>query len=280
MLSGCSALRIGYNQGETLAWWWIDGYVDFDGEQSPLVKQAIRQWFVWHRRSQLPDYAALLSTAQAEVLQPLTAAQVCRWADEIRGRIDTSIGHAAQLAAPIVPSLNSRQLAHIESHFRKVNDEFREEHLQDSPQVRLKDTTQRAVERGEMLYGKLNQEQVGLVAAAMADSPADASLWLAERQRRQRDVLQILQRLSAPGEGRADRAAVLAALQALALRVQQPSDAYALYQRRLTEYNCKLAAQLHNSTTAKQRQLARDKLKGWEEDVRSLIAQVPSQAGV
>ncbi|MEO7851271.1 MAG: DUF6279 family lipoprotein [Rubrivivax sp.] len=279
LLSGCSALRIGYNQGETLAWWWIDAYVDFNGEQAPIVKQAVRQWFVWHRRGQLPDYAALLSTAQAEVLQPLTTARVCRWADDIRARIDTSISRAAQLAAPIVPSLNSPQLAHIEGHFRKVNDEFREEYLQDSPEARLKEGIQRAVERGEMLYGKLNEEQSRLVAAGMADSPFDAALWLAERQRRQRDILQVLRRLSAPGGAPLDRATVVAALQALAVRAQQPSDAYALYQRRLTDYNCELAAQLHNTTTAKQRQVARDRLKGWEEDLRSLIAQVPAQAG-
>jgi len=40
----------------------------------------------------------------------------------------------------------------------------------------------------------------------------------------------------------------------------------------LTEYNCALAAQLHNSTTPTQRGKARDNLKGWETDLRSLLA--------
>jgi hypothetical protein len=41
---------------------------------------------------------------------------------------------------------------------------------------------------------------------------------------------------------------------------------------KLAEYNCGLAAQIHNATTAAQRQKARDTLKGWEEDLRSLVA--------
>ena len=40
-LTGCSALRLGYNNGPQLAWWWLDGYVDFSTEQTPAAKAAI-----------------------------------------------------------------------------------------------------------------------------------------------------------------------------------------------------------------------------------------------
>lgn len=35
-LSGCSMVRLSYDQGPRLAWWWLDGYVDFSREQKPL----------------------------------------------------------------------------------------------------------------------------------------------------------------------------------------------------------------------------------------------------
>ena len=38
-LSGCSALRLGYNTAPELAYWWIDGYADFDDAQAPQVVQ-------------------------------------------------------------------------------------------------------------------------------------------------------------------------------------------------------------------------------------------------
>jgi hypothetical protein len=41
---------------------------------------------------------------------------------------------------------------------------------------------------------------------------------------------------------------------------------------KLTQYNCGFAAQIHNATTVDQRQKARERLKGWEEDLRALAA--------
>ena len=279
-LSACSALRIGYNQGEFLVWWWLDGYVDFNTEQAPRTKDAIHQWFAWHRSTQLPTYADLLVSAQAQVLQPATPEQACRWAGDLRGRLEPLITQALPLAAPIVPTLTAEQLAHIERQYRKSNDEFREEFLQDAPEDRLKASTQRAVDRGEMLYGKLDERQRRMLTVAISASPFDANAWFAERQAIQRETLLALRKVSAQGQAGADRyATALVALKALAQRAQQPPPAYRAYQLRLTEYNCAVAAQLHNSTTPTQRQAARAKLKSWEDDVRALIAQV-SNGGV
>ena len=62
--AGCSALRFGYNQASDLAYWWLDGYVDFNDAQSVLARNAIASWFAWHRGTQLPDYAVLLARAR------------------------------------------------------------------------------------------------------------------------------------------------------------------------------------------------------------------------
>jgi hypothetical protein len=279
-LSACSALRIGYNQGETLIWWWIDGYADFSAEQAPRVRDAIHQWFVWHRATQLPGYAELLVSAQAQVLQPLTPAQACRWADALRERIGPVITQALPLAAPIVPTLTPEQLAHIERQYRKANEEFREEYLQAKPEERLKASTQRTIDRGEMLYGKLDDAQRRMLAAGLSASPFDANVWFAERQAMQRETLLALRKVAAQGEASPGRdATALAELQALAQRAQRPPAAHRAYQQRLTDYNCALAAQLHNSTTPAQRQTARAKLKSWEDDVRALIAQGSNGSG-
>ena len=66
LLTGCSALRFGYNQAPELAFWWLDGYADFDEAQSRQARERIAQWFSWHRRSQLPDVAALLARTGIE----------------------------------------------------------------------------------------------------------------------------------------------------------------------------------------------------------------------
>jgi hypothetical protein len=81
----------------------------------------------------------------------------------------------------------------------------------------------------------------------------------------------------------ADSAAAQAQAQA-AVRViaeralRSPRPEYRAYQQRLTQENCALAAAMHNATTPAQRQYARNKLKGWEDDVR-LIAAEPAGSG-
>jgi hypothetical protein len=280
LLCGCSAVRVGYNQAPTLAWWWLDGYMDFSAAQEPRVKEALNQWFAWHRTTQLPDYANLLAEAQVQVMQPATPAQVCRWADDLRARIAVAFAQGVPLAADLLPGLKPEQLAHLERKYRKSNQQFEEDFLQPQADERLKASVKRAIDRTEMLYGRLDERQRQLIAAGVAASPFDAAAWFAERQRVQSETLLTLARLSAGGAERADRDSNLAGLQALAARVQraQPGE-HRAYQQRLSDYNCALFAQVHNSTTPPQRQTARAKLRAWEDDLRALAAQVGGSSG-
>ena len=278
LLGGCSAVRVGYNQAPTLAWWWLDGYMDFDATQAPKVKDTLAQWFAWHRSTQLPDYADLLAAAQQQVMQPATPAQVCRWNDDLRVRLNAAFAQGVPLAADLLPLLKPAQLAQLERRYRKSNLEFEEDFLQ-QPDERQKAAIKRTVDRAEMLYGRLDDNQRRLIAAGVAASPFDPAAWYAERQALQSQTLQTLARLTAGGPARADRESNLAGLKALADRVlRAPPGPYRDYQQRLTDYNCEFIARLHNSTTPKQRLAARDRLHGWEEDLRVLAAQKPDAA--
>jgi len=271
LLSGCSALRIGYSQAADLAYWWLDGYADFDGEQTRRVREALAQWFVWHRKTQLPDYAQLLVRAQAEVRADTTPARACEWQGELLKRAHIAWEQAVPAAAEWALSVTPQQIQHIERRYAKVNTEFHEDYLQEDPRERAEATTKRAVERAESLYGRLDATQRARVAAAMARSPFDPELWLAERRLRQQDALQLLRRLGAEG---ASREQAQGALRVYAEQVERsPREAYRRYSERLAEFNCAFAASLHNSTSPAQRRTALNKLSGWEGDVRALAAQ-------
>ena len=66
-VAGCSTIRLTYNNGDTLLYWWINAYVDFESSQSDFVKQDIDEVFSWHRQTQLLDYAALLQRAKQQL---------------------------------------------------------------------------------------------------------------------------------------------------------------------------------------------------------------------
>jgi hypothetical protein len=270
LLTGCSALRLGYGNGPQLAWWWIDGYFDFASAQAGEVKRGIGRWFEWHRATQVPEYAALLAAAQAQVQEPTTAAQACQWQARVRTLAEPALQRAVLEFAEIVPGLGAAQFRHLEQKYAKQIDEMREEFLQPDAAERQAASVERAVERAERVYGRLAEAQRRVIAQGVAASPFDPELWLKERQRRQRDALATLRKLVAE---RADAATRVAALKALVERSERSPDAtYRVYQQRLGDYNCALAAQIHNATTPAQRLQARDNLKGWEDDLRSLLA--------
>lgn len=270
LISGCSALRIGYGTAPDLAYWWLDRYIDFNGIQTPRVREALAQWFSWHRRKQLPEYAVLLARAQAEVRADTNAARVCEWQMELIHRARTAFDAAVPPAADIVLSITPLQIAHIEQRYAKVNEEFRDDYLQPDPAKRAAATLKRTIDRAEMLYGRLDDSQRARIAAALPRSPFDAELWLAERRMRQQDALQVLNKLV---RERAGRDQAQAALRAYADRIEHsPQEAYRRYSARLAEFNCAFAATLHNGTSTAQRHHAADKLAGWEGDLRALAA--------
>lgn len=270
LLAGCSAVRFGYNQAPDLLFWWLDGYADFDDAQSLRVRDGLAQWFAWHRRTQLPDYAGLLVRAQAELPADTTPQRVCRWWDDLRQRGERAAEQALPFAAEVMPTLKPAQIQHIERRYARINGEFRDDFLDKDPVRRQERSVQRAVERAEFLYGSLDAEQRALVARLVTASPFDADAWYAERLQRQQEALQMLRRLSAEN---APRDTALATLRAYGERMaRSPREPYRRYQEKLETYNCAFAASLHNATTPAQRQAAVAKLKGWEADFRALSA--------
>jgi hypothetical protein len=270
LLAGCSAWRLGYNQGPLLARWWLERYIDFDDEQLPLVKEGLAQWFAWHRGSQLPDYARLLARLGEESQQNMTPEQACRWGDELRRRAVLASENLLAPAARVVPVLQGTQLEQMQARFDKRNAEFRKKIVQPKAEDRRRESVKRTVERIEDFYGRLEPAQRQLVAASLEASPFVADAWYAERLAQQREILATLRQLQAE---RADRDRALAMLRTLHARLTEPPPADpGSYEQRLLRHNCEFAARLHNSTTPAQRQHLRDKLRGWEADTRVLAA--------
>lgn len=210
-------------------------------------------------------------SAREQVLLETTPQQVCAWSDTLRQRLSTSLHQALALAAPLLPQLGTPQIEHVQRKLANSNDKFRDEYLQQDAAERLAASIERATQRAEMLYGPLDARQRQMLAGAVAESPFDAQLWLGEHLAMQAEMLQTLRDV----QGSAPQA-VQARLGVLEVRWLNPPSGYAAYQQRLNAYNCEVASRLHNSTSQAQRRHARERLTGWEEDLRVLAAAPPS----
>jgi hypothetical protein len=276
VLAGCSVLRLAYGQAPTFVYWWIVGYADLNDAQSAKLRDAIDRWFDWHRRTELPRYAALLVRAQREVMEPtLTPAQLCVWRDEAQRRLDAALEEAAPALAALMLSLTPDQIRHVERKLAKDGDELRHDFAQPDPAERAAASFKRALARYENLYGRLDEAQRAKLQQGLAASSFDADRWLAERERRNRDLIAMLTTVAAAGrhdDAAKAQAQAQAAVRVLAERaLRSPRADYRAYQERLAQDNCTLASAMHNAATPAQRQYARDKLKAWEDDVRLIV---------
>ena len=268
LVAGCSTMKLAYEQAPRLAYWWIDPYVDFDDTQERRAKQDISHWFAWHRTTQLPHYAQALARAQREAAQDATPAQACQWWQQVQQWRDTAFEQAVPMAVNLALSIKPEQIDHLQRHYAKTNKKFRNDYLQDDPDVRRREAVKRVVERAERVYGRLDDTQRQWIAQKVAASPFDAQLWSQERQRRQQDIVQTLRSLQA---GHATREQAHEAVRGIYRRVvDSPNETYRAYARTLTAYNCEFVAQLHNRTTPEQREVAAERLQGWETDFRAL----------
>ena len=269
VLGGCSAARLGYDNGPSLALWWLDGYLDLNRSQEQRLKPPLADWFSWHRATQLPDYAQWLATWKARASGNVTGEEVCRWGEIARDRLATAVDRALPAAAELLPLVEPAQWQFLEKRFAERLAEQRQEFAAGTREEREAATLERSLERGESFYGPLNAAQKRLLAERLAAQPLEAEAWLGDRQARQRDLVQALRRAQQEADAARRTAAVKAAAQRF---MRAPDGDYGVRQARWQQQGCELTATLHNSTTPAQRQHLKERLSAWEEDVRALAA--------
>jgi hypothetical protein len=270
-LSACSAIKLGYNTLPDLTYWWLDGYADFNDTQRPLVRSEITRLHAWHRETELPRIAELL--ARMEQLAPgeITPQQACAIVADGQQRMNAVAGQAEPAAAAISVTFNARQLRHMERKFRHSNETFRKENIDPPPEQRLEKRFDQMLERVEMIYGRLDEPQRVALRQGLAQSNYDAARILADRQRRQQDLLQTLRKVSRPETSQADARAQLRAW--LDRAQHAPDPVYRAWQEGLVQEGCRIFAAVHQSTTPAQRDQAVRRLRAYQRDLRDLSAQ-------
>lgn len=278
-LAGCSAVKLAYNQADTLLFWRLDSYVDVSSEQAPRVRASLAEYHHWHRRTQLPVYADLLRRIGPLLAQPITPEVACGWFDMLRTDVvEPALDPAQWTLVWLAGELSEHQLRSIERKQNATDDEWRERWTgpRTATPQRLQQARVEVARRwAERLYGDLDDAQEAALRASFAPGASvfDVRLSLAERLRRQQDLRDVLRRIQHERPGLDDARELLRA--GYIARMQQPPDpAMQRYQQALVREGCATFARLHNATTPAQRRHAMQTLQGWEDDLRALAAQV------
>ena len=273
ILTGCSAVRLGYNNLPDIASWWLDSYIDFSDTQGPQAKAALQKLQTWHRKEELPAIAELLVQAQTLAPQNITPEQACKIWESAQVRVESVIQESSRLAAPVVSQLSAKQLKHLEKEWASRNEDWKKQWVQGTPDSRIKKRVDLAAERFNSFYGDLNLEQRQVLKQQFLQSTWSPEASYQRRLKRQQEQLIALQAMSSEITKPAmPIAQVEKALQSLILQSVRPKDAAELSkQLQLEQQACQNLAQLHNTMSPAQRLKAQRKLKDYETDVRELM---------
>lgn len=269
-LGGCTALRLSYNNAETLAFWWMDDYFDFDKTQTERVRTDLADMARWHRREELPLLAELLENAQALAQKQPDAAQICALYERGLLRMQALAEHALPAMAAVAPTLRPSQLKDLAAHYDKSNRKWREEWLTTDTDA-LDKRTQKFRERLEDFYGPLSPDQSRQLQQRLAAAGLDEAQMYRERVRRQQEALRTLDGLR--GDSAANAQAALGKLMKEYFESSDP--AYRAYRDRSVAQTCEAMAQAHASATPQQRSNLVRKLQAYAQDVQVLRGQSP-----
>jgi hypothetical protein len=271
-LSGCSTIKLVYNNSDDLIYWWLDGYADLQGEQKQFTRDALSDLQRWHRQQQLPEYVALLKRMQALAPNDITPAQVCAATEDMKSSFIRVLRHMEPASAQLASQLKPEQLRSVRQRFDKTNKTWREDWLDPNAEERLRYRTKQATNRLEDFYGRLDKPQRDALHQWLSSSMFDPAFSYAERERRQADTLQTLQRIAQEGPAKQEPAQAL--LRALVERnFNSPNERARAYSKELWNENCAGFAKFHNSTTPAQRERMVQALRGYEQDFKTLMAQ-------
>lgn len=266
LLQACSTLTLGYNRAATLTYWWLDSQLDLTETQSQQLRTDLDELHRWHRRDALPRYTQLLTGWERLAGQNVTASQACEQFESARALLLQIAERSTQPLVQLGLSVSPAQREHLSRQHAKDNRRFREDFVL-PPGFGLDKRAQRLTDRLEMFYGRLTPDQQHLVRDHLARGSFDGTLALAERERRQADVLRaIIDMQAAPAQSaQLVRAVVQRA-------IDSPSPQYREAARQWQQQGCALMAALHNSTTPLQRQKLLESLRAYSGDL-TLLAQ-------
>ena len=150
----------------------LDELAEFDERQRAEVRARIDVGHLWHRRDELPRYAALLDEVAASVAVPgdTSRADVRRWAEEIEARsVAARACHPVNFSLGLIRGLDDEQLDAVERHLAEERTENREKYVSRTADER-RARRQRNVEKWARRIGiELDAAQRAMLRSALEE---------------------------------------------------------------------------------------------------------------
>lgn len=275
LLLACSAARIGYNNGETISYWWLNSYVDFESGQKPWVKAHIDELFAWHRKTQLQQYVKLISRLQRANYATITKADLLSDYEEGRKSVNAITDRAAPELADLALSLTPEQIDNIQQKLEKNNKRFRKDYLRGSQQERQEFRYKRMMKQAEYWFGNFSHRQEDRLRMLSDARPLDNELQIADRLQNQKQLIDLLKKIQSQKPDREAAARMIREYVNAAME-HFGNKQYQAFFDQSKEANAALVAEMMHMATPEQRKHFINTLQDWVSDFTRLMAKADS----
>ncbi|HEX7645706.1 MAG TPA: DUF6279 family lipoprotein [Burkholderiaceae bacterium] len=274
LLASCSLGRLGYNNADTIVYWWLNGYVDFDTGERPWVRQRIDALHAWHRHTQLKTYVPILVTAQRQLDHNVSKADVMAVYADIDKAIDRLVEQSAPDLADLAIAMSGDNMDALKKKFDATNRKFRKEYLDGDLEERQEHRYKMVMEWAEYWFGDFSDEQEAAIRRASDARPLNNEFWVEDRTRRQQALIALIDRIHREKLSR-ETAAVLIKnyIANNFLERKEASPEMQAFFAASKDGLAQLTVTIVNLTTPKQRAHAREKLQHWIDDFNVLAVQ-------
>jgi len=271
MLSSCGTARLLYTKGESLSYWWFNSYVGFEPDQSVAVKADIAELFAWHRQTQLPEYALLLTSVENRFRQDVTLAEVSNEIAIVKKRLPPMTERAAPALARLARSLKPDQLIVLKQNLASKNADYRKEYLRGNTEERQRRRFKKALQQAEYWFGGFTHQQEAQIRLASDARPLDPELVYADRLERQAALLALIQKIQNERLETEPASRLIVALLDTE-RHRQAVPEKKTYFDAFNEGNARLVTTIINIATPAQRGKAISRMQQWVVDLDKLAA--------
>lgn len=269
LLQGCSAVRLGYGNADSITRWWLDQYLDLSPEQDALSRERLARLVAWHRKTQLPDYVALLRQGKAFAAGQPTTNDALALNDSVIRRVRVLAEQATPDVADLLATLTPVQIDRMAARFADKNaDLAKEMRLADGEAAQNKERYKRVLERAEYWLGDFSNEQEGTLRRMVEAKDPGGHFWFDERLRRQRELLDLMRQVQ---KERPPRERTIALLRDYAARFDLPADPARLARAQaMRRASAELTVAILAMATPVQREHARQKFDDLIHDLTEL----------
>jgi hypothetical protein len=192
--AGCTMMRLGYAHLDTFAVSMADDYFDLEPTQKHEFNTRFERLHDWHRREQLPEYAAFLKEATARLHRGVTREDVAWMLDGLDERYRAIARRGADDAIALLLTVTPAQIEVLQRRWERDNAKFVREHrLNRGAEEQRSERVKRTVKQIEEWAGDLSEEQEQKIAAISHRPPSIERARHEERLRRQGEFLKVME---------------------------------------------------------------------------------------